>query len=507
VRRKIMKNLENKVLAVIDIGAHSMRLEIAEISPDQEIKTLETLSQPIPIGRDVFTKGMIKPENFFLAGKIMKNFVKVMSEYNVSSFRAIATSAVREAINKDIFIDRIFIESGIKVESLDSSEEIRLIYLSLKKNIIKNNIKDALIAMIGTGASHICLYQDGLLKKAESFRMGTIRIYEELGQPLSKSSVMIDDIVDSLVDLLLRSFSKIPPCLIAVGATPRAMLRMTRNKINCELDILSISDFENISRIAELDSPEKIASRFAISDLDAIGLLPCCDILSNLLTVSKANSIYIPETNTREAIIEEMLREKSDEDPFTSDIISCAKFLGEKFSYDSKHAEAVAKYALEIFDEMKEIHRLGAKERLLLHIAAILHDIGQFLNNRQHHKHSYYLIKNSQIPGLSINDTELVAMIARYHRRGLPKKSQPEYMQLESFERVIIAKLASILRVADALDRSHNTKFNKLGIKIEDNRVILSPDTIAMDLAAEALALKAKSDLFSETYGMKVEFA
>jgi len=502
-----MKNSENKVLAVIDIGAHSMRLEIAEISPQQKIKTLETLSQPtIPIGRDVFTKGIIKAENFALAAKIMKDFAKVMSEYNISSYRAIATSAVREATNKDIFIDRIFIESGIKIEALDSSEEIRLIYLSLK-NIIRDKINNALIAMIGTGSSHICLYQNGLLKKAESFRIGTIRIYEELGQPLSKSTVVIDDIVDSLSELLLRSFSEIPPCLIAVGSTPRAMLHIINKSSNRELDILSISDFKQISKIAELKKPEKIASEFTISDLDAVGLLPCCDILSNLLKISKADSIYIPETNTREAIIEEMLREKTDEDPFTQDIISCAKSLGEKFYYDSKHAETVAKYALEIFDEMKHIHRLTEKERLLLHIAAILHDIGQFLNNRQHHKHSYYLIKNSQIPGLSMNDTEIVAMIARYHRRGLPKKSHPEYMQLESFERVIIAKLAAILRIADALDRSHNAKFNKLRIKVENNRIIFSPDTMAMEQTAEILALKAKSDLFAETYGMKVEFS
>lgn len=499
------KKTRNKVFAVIDIGAHSMRLEIAQTDKSGGFKILETLSQNIPIGRDVFSKGFIKPENFTLASKILKDFALLMKDYGVSSYRAVATSAVREALNKDIFVDRVFHDSGIRIETLDSSEEIRLIYLSLKK-VIRGKIDDALIAMIGTGASHICLLRGGVLKKAESFRMGTLRIYEELGQPISKSAVVLDDIVDSVVDLLLRAFSELPRSLVAVGSTPRSLLKISHKISSSDRDIISFAEFYSILKIVELNSPEKLANDFKISDIDAVGLLPCCDILSNLLKASGADSIFVPDTNTREAILEQMMRSSKIDDPFEQEIISCSHFLGEKFAYDKKHAEAVSKYSLKIFDRMKSIHGLGRKERLLLHVAAILHDVGQFLNNRQHHKHSYYLIRNSQIPGLGENDVNLAAVVARYHRRGSPKKSHQEYIQLDSTERVVVSKLAAILRVADALDRSHNAKFENFEIKIEPGKMIICPDAMAMDLAAEVMALKSKSDLFNDIYGIKVEF-
>jgi exopolyphosphatase/guanosine-5'-triphosphate,3'-diphosphate pyrophosphatase len=260
-------------------------------------------------------------------------------------------------------------------------------------------------------------------------------------------------------------------------------------------------------KIVEHSSPDKLASEYAISDLNAVGLLPCCEILSHLVNVSGAEAIFIPENNMRDAIIEDMLKRKSSSDPFDSEIFSCTEFLGEKFNYDRKHADAVSKYALEIFSSMKKIHGLKKRDRLLLRVASILHDVGQFLNNRQHHKHSYYLIKNSQIPGLSSNELELVAVIARYHRRGLPKASNVEYMQLEGEERVKVSKLAAILRVADALDRSHNSKFGTLNISFNSGRMIMAPDSKSMDISTESLALKSKSDLFIETYGIKPEFA
>ncbi len=502
------KGRQPDTLSVIDIGAHSIRMEIAEPSPGGGMNVLETLSQPVPIGKDVFTKGRIKADKFILVAKILRDYRKVMADYSVSSCRAIATSAVREALNKDIFIDRMLKETGIRVEALDSSEEIRLIYLSMR-NLLRGrlgNPKDSVIAMIGTGSSHVCLFEDGMLRKAESFRMGTIRIYEELGQPISKSAMVIDDIVDSIVELLLRSFPKLPGSLVAVGSAPRSLLKMAGRDGSDGVDAISRDDLERLSRTVERTPPDKLAGEYGMSDLDALGLLPCCEILSGLMKASGAGAVLIPETNTRDAIIEDMLRRKSEDDPFEPEIVSCAKFLGEKFCYDGKHAVAVSRYCLEIFDAMKSVHGLGRRDRLLLDVAATLHDAGQFLNNRQHHKHSHYLIRNSQIPGLSSNEMEIVAVVARYHRRGLPKTSHPEYIQLDSAERVKVLKLAAILRVADALDRSHNGKFGSLNLRFAEGRMIICPDAMTMDMASETMALRAKSDLFDETYGIKVEF-
>jgi exopolyphosphatase/guanosine-5'-triphosphate,3'-diphosphate pyrophosphatase len=500
-------------LAVIDIGAHSIRMEIAQVDEAGGFSTLEALSLPIPIGRDVFTKGKIGSENFVLAVKILKDFSTKIREYGISCFRAVATSAVREAANKHIFLDRIRQECGIEIEVLDSSEEIRIMYLSLK-NALGGRLKtvnDALICIIGTGASHICLVQGGLLRKAESFRMGTLRIYEELGQPLSKSSGIIDDIVDSLVDFLSKSFPDKPEYLIAVGATPRALASMNAGaagEAGSELRVVSREAFNSLNKQITDATPEKLVEKYNFSDITAFGLLPCCEIIENLFRTTQAESLIIPNLDTRDALFEEILRAESVAgDPFAEEIISCADYLGKKFTYDAEHAGAVSRYALEIFDAMQKFHGIGSRGRLLLNVAGILHDVGQFLNNRQHHKHSYYLIKNSQLPGINSDELDVVAAVARYHRRGLPKSSNPEYTQLDAPSRVLVSKLAAILRVADALDRSHNAKFANLKISFDRRKMLIKADSRSLDTNSEVFALKSKSDLFFEVYGIKPELA
>jgi exopolyphosphatase/guanosine-5'-triphosphate,3'-diphosphate pyrophosphatase len=497
----------NKTIAVIDIGAHSIRMEIAQAAESGKYSTLEALSVAVPIGRDVFTKGKIGAANLNLIVKILKDFVHKIKEYDISSFRVVATSAVREALNKDIFTDRIRYECGMEVEVLDSSEEIRLIYLSLKNLLGKrlNKEDNTLIAIIGTGSSHLCLLQKGIMKKAESFRMGTIRLYEETGQSMNKGMEVIDDIVDSVFDFLTESFFSCRlDSVIVVGAAPRALASIRKNAELGEVEMLGKDDFFKIWKDLSNISVEGIVEKYKISDLSATSILPCCEIFEHLFQMSGVSSLMIPETNTRDAIFEEMSRtQKNLPDSFADEIISCADYLGQKFIYDKEHADMVAKYALEIFDAMKKIHGVDEKGRLLLHAAAILHDIGQFLNNRQHHKHSYYLIKNSQLPGISQDELNIIAAIARYHRRAVPRDSHPEYMQLDAPSRVLVSKMAAIIRVADALDRSHNAKFAKLNISFEKDSMLINAESKNFDTTSEYLALDSKSDLFIDIYGMK----
>ncbi|HBC85843.1 MAG TPA: hypothetical protein DCZ94_02700 [Lentisphaeria bacterium] len=509
---KIQKKDGKTLFSVIDLGSHSVRMEIVQISADGNCEVLENVSNVIPIGRDVFTNSTISPESTALVAKILCDYQKIMKGYGVESFKAVATSAVREADNRDLFLERIEHLSGIRLDVLEASEEVRLIYLAVKDTLEKKyplSKQDAVICIIGTGSTHIVLVQDGKVSSAESFRIGTLRLYEEIGTATGgkKAKDIIDIFVGCVVDDISKNYpkSKKPSLFVAVGAPVRALLG-TFSGEKQEQRILSVSKkaLETVrASVAGIPS-EKLAETYKLSDLIAQSLEPCCDILEHFIEITDAQKLYVPMISTRDAMIDEVSRELAGkEDPFIPDIISSAEFLGEKYSYDAGHARCVTDIALSIFDAMQPVHGIKGNGRLLFEVAGILHDIGQYVNNRQHHKHSYYLISNSQLPGISPDDLEVVAMISRYHRRGLPKESHLEYMALPSDKRVLVNKLAGILRVADALDRSHSHKIRNIKASYDNENLTIKTNA-SFDLTLEGMEMKKKDNLFYETFGLRV---
>ena len=225
----------------------------------------------------------------------------------------------------------------------------------------------------------------------------------------------------------------------------------------------------------------------------------------SFLNATKIDKLIIPLISTRDAIINDFINEISNvEDPFAPHLESCVKTLGEKYKYDSIHAEAVTQAALIIFDKTKYLHGQHIKSRKLLQIAATLHDIGIFVNTRRHHKHSYYLIRNSQIPGVVEKEREIIAATARYHRRAFPKDSHMEYSFLSEEARVTVTFLAAILRIADALIFAHNLKI--VDIKLNYRKQLLQ---ITLDgptnLILEIWISRKKADLFKEIFGFKIQ--
>ena len=502
-------------IAVIDAGAHSIRLEIVQQSRDGELETLESLTYPVPFGRDVFVKGSVSPENILLTSKILTDFSAKMKEYGVTRHKAIATSAIREATNRDLFLSTVKNVSGIDLEVLEAPEEIRLIYLAVK-NAFSGRInlenKSALLCIIGTGATHICTILNGRLKSSETLRIGTLRIYEEIGQSLSlkKSVDIVDTFTARAVETVVKHhFEDRPPDIfIAAGASVR-MLANIENKGMTEEVLSSISrkKLKSLNDIATGNAPEKLVEKYGISDSIAQSLAPCSEILENFFEITKADKLIVPSVSTRDAIIEEFLRDiGGDADPFVSDMISSAEFLGEKYKSDREHSNNVTANSLRLFDELKDIHWIPDRGRLLLQIAAILHDIGQFVNNRQHHKHACYLIANSPLPGITPRELNVIAATARYHRRGKPKTSHPEYMSLLPEDRVLVSKLAAILRVADSLDHSNVQRITSFDVEYDESNVKIIVKG-SYDLTIEQLELKKRGDLFADVFGRKVKLS
>ena len=214
-------------------------------------------------------------------------------------------------------------------------------------------------------------------------------------------------------------------------------------------------------------------------------------------------SVLVTNVNLRDGLLTEMADSDAWSKEFSKQIIRSAMDLGRKFNYDEAHAVHVAQLCSTLFHQLREEHQLSPRYEVILHVAALLHEIGLFVSNRSYHKHSLYLIRNSELFGLGKKDLLLAALVARYHRRASPQPTHEGYAMLDRDERVAVAKMAAILRVADALDESRSQRIHEISIEREGDRLVISVPMVE-DLSLENLALKQNGLLFEETFGTPV---
>ena len=496
-------------VGVIDIGAHSIRLEIAQLQEDGSIETLERLSHHVPLGADVFTNGSISDSNIRLVGQILGDFARVLAEYGVEHRKAIATSAVREAENRDIFLHRVSRASGIELQILYGPEESRLMFMAVRNalggrfGLARHN---AIIFTVGTGASLISFSENGCLTSAETVRLGTLRLMEELEGAVSYTRLreIIDPFVAAVVNGIARiSSGERPGVFVGVGSTVRALVSIEGRSRTSEVRTMSRNRFQQVfGQIAGV-SAQDLADRHGLPLTLAHSLEPCCNMLHHFFEITDASRLIVPMVTTRDALIRDFVREiAGEEDGFIPQILSVAAHIACKYNCDLAHHRCVAQLATTLFDQLTGLHGMAPRARLLLEVAAYLHDVGMFVSSREHHRHSYYLVRNCEIPGISPNEQELLATISRYHRRSLPCAQHPEYTSLAHEDRILVSKLAAILRVADALDRCHQGKITDLQVVLEEERVVLKASCTG-DLTLEQWGLRRKSDLFEAVFGLK----
>jgi len=211
--------------------------------------------------------------------------------------------------------------------------------------------------------------------------------------------------------------------------------------------------------------------------------------------------IEIPRVGVREGLLEDMARslERGLRPPDRTQVITSARLLGRKYDYDAEHAQTVCRFAVELFDAMKSLHKLGSDERVLLEVAALLHDIGYYIGTADHHKNTWYLINASPLVGVDESEKAVIALVTRYHTRALPKASHKEFMDLSPKRRRTVVMLASILRLAEALDREHGNKVQKLKVTLRKKKVYLMLRGEG-DLLLEKWALNYGAPLFEKSF-------
>jgi exopolyphosphatase/guanosine-5'-triphosphate,3'-diphosphate pyrophosphatase len=252
---------------------------------------------------------------------------------------------------------------------------------------------------------------------------------------------------------------------------------------------------------------DQILDRYRLPQPDAETLIPALLAYRELLLETVAQQVTVPDASLRLGLLLDLAREGDGQgfEDLRRQVLASATALGEKYRFDANHARKVADIAIRLFDQLRSEHGLTDRHRMLLEVAALLHDIGNYVNMRGHHKHTWYLLSVSDIFGLSQDDMGIVANVARYHRRACPSKSHLPYMALDREARIDVNKLSAILRLANALDADHLQKVKDVRLLTEEGDWVLEVEG-AGDLTMERLASIARADYLTEVFGRKVTF-
>ena len=506
-----------ETVAVVDIGASAVRLVVAELAAGRQPFVVEEVVRGVSLGKDTFSTGRIGSGAMEAALHALEGFKRIMDEHRASRYRAVATSAVREASNADTFLDRVQVRTGLQVDVIDVSEESRLVYLAVRDCLAGHpalSASHALLVEVGGGSADITLLEGDRPKYSGVYALGSVRLRQGLRHWAGDRERRVRLLARNIGNVVRDIDRDIPmhsaEYMIALGGDVRLAAQELVDAPEGSLSEVPRDAFVEFCGRVEKLAEEEITDRFGLSPGDAEALVPALLVYRALLLETSAKGLTVPPASLRDGLLADMTEPPGSGRPdsladFGRQVLASAEALGEKYRHDAVHARAVAHLAARLFDELKDEHGLDARDRLLLEVAAVLHNIGVFVGLRAHHKHAQYLIQASDIFGLSSDDRAIIANVARYHRRGLPQQSHLPYMALDRTERVRVNKLSALLRIANALDAEHSQKVQDLHVKAADGVWLLEVEGVG-DLAMERMKVEARADLFHDVFGRSLSW-
>ncbi len=505
---------KSNIKAVIDVGSVSVRMDVVQVTPEGEIKPLDSLYQSVQLGRDTFNGGRIKRNSIEQCVSAFRSFTAVLLEYGAdleNDVTAVATSAVREARNCDTFLERLYVATGIWVQPIDGATVNRLTFLGVWPQIrdrAKLLQKNICILEIGGGSTDLLELQDGAVRFSRSYRFGSYR-FREMVSKLGISKQAEIEVARNEIHSLLRSIDtdlgevRRRKLILMGGEIRFAARRLHPEWSGSSLLTLNVSTLRKMATEYFPMNAEDVASRHDLP-LEEAQILGFSLLAYTLIAEHfSLKQVMLSGASLRSGLLAEAASSVRWRDDFERQIISSARQIAEKYNCETNHVDCVEKLAMMIYHEMQPEHKLPPHYAVLLRVAAILHDCGRFISLSSHHKHSQYLIQNSDLFGLSRDDIKIVAMTARYHRRAEPKPTHPDYNALSRDEKLTLNKLAAMLRVADALDNLHTQDVVNCIVERKESELRFRFNS-ANDLNAARLALREKARLFEQIFGIAV---
>lgn len=505
-------NLRSMRLAAIDLGTNSVHMVIADVTGDGHLQVVDRVKQTVRLGRGVFLTGQLAKPAMDLAVQSLANFRRLLEFRKVDRVRAVATSAVREASNGPSFIARIRRRTGIEAEIIPGAEEARLIFLAARHALALKNGPPCLLVDVGGGSVELVLSRGGESLWMRSLKLGVARMTERF---LTRDPPGVTQVRDMEIHLeremgeLLRDARKhkVERAIGTSGTinTLIAMARAARGEEGGRLHGASASAGE-IARIRRKLLKSKQGERLELPGMDAkrADLMPAAGILADfILKGSGARKLVACTWALREGVLLELagLAHRGASGAVRRHSVNA---LARKFAGADPHGPQVARLALAFFDAVAPALGLAPESRELLEYASLLHDIGHHIDHDRHNRHSYYLITSADLLGFEPWEIEVMALVSRGHRSQGARLDSPEMRALAAEKRLQVRGLAAILRVADALDRSH------FGV-VKDIRVHLLPGRLAVELDCgtepadlEFWTCQRRTDLLSKLLGRPI---
>jgi exopolyphosphatase/guanosine-5'-triphosphate,3'-diphosphate pyrophosphatase len=511
-------------IAALDIGSNSLHLVVVETDKEKPFRVLASGKEMVRLGRSAARDRLLSEAAMERAVVAIRKFRSTAEAHGAREFIAVATSAVRDAANRYEFIERVAEETGVHVDILSGVEEARLIALAVSFRQRQRRKERMLVIDIGGGSTELAVTQNDEPAALVSLKLGAVRMTEQMvtTDPISDkqlrrlrselraiAAARAPEIKEAGFDICFGTSGTINALgLIAMQRHIKAAAR-SRSTRRSEATIT----FEEVCAInrelVELPIDER-AQIAALSRARAEIIVAGGQILEAAMETLGVDELSVCDWALREGVvIAHLLRSgatittspaRLERDPSLRGALA----LAAHYQVDLKHSHRAAYLAQQMFDDLLALHKLGSEHRRLLAAAAILHDIGYFVSHTSHHKHSAYLIENSDWTGFTASELAIIANVARYHRSTTPKARHPYYAALTAEDREVVRKLAAILRVADALDRDHEGRVRSLSCEIGETTVRLTA-VCSRESETALWRVEERADLFHAEFGRQIE--
>ncbi len=511
-------------LAAIDIGSNSIKLAVVDAAASDSFAVLARERDVVRLGHETLRNGHLAPSAIERAAICIKRFRSIAEARGAETIIAIATASVREANNSTEFIAEVERQTGIRVEILSGIEEARLIGLAASQGCAVRGATNINID-IGGGSTEISVFRDGVPLSLFSVKVGAVAMTERFiltDPPKSKEMTSLRTEIRAAFERPARELrggkwqqaTGTSGTVLAVGAVLRSRIttdseRKSQAAQPAEAEIV-------LSRLSRLNitlgnlNLEERRGLPGISSQRSEIIIAGGQILEGAMRALGINLVRTCDSALREGVIIDRLRELEAESrppmpDFSDQKLRGVHAVGRRFGYEEAHSRQVARLAEKIFDFLAPSEDLTRHQRTLLSAAALLHDVGYHIAHESHHKHALYLIRNSELTGFSEAERAVIANVARYHRGSQPKERHPEYTSLNAADRETVCQLGAIVRVADALDRSHDNRVSNL-------RCTRDGDTVSIEIRSslncenELSEAERKRDMFEQAFQCNLTF-
>lgn len=488
---------------------------IARATSPHSLVELATERASVRLGHNAFTRHQLDGETIAGAARAFREFRHVMDRHHVAVYRAVATSAAREARNRHTLLERIRRKSGLELEVISGAEEARLVRAAVLA-ALGPGLSPRLIFDLGGGSLELNFLRDGRVERSLAFPLGAVRLMETYGLDGAISEDAFSRLRHHILSLL-RSAMPSPPSLagalaVACGGNAEALAQLAPAPRVGGMATLNLRLLrERLWHILERDVPGRMKSFGVRRDrAEVMGI--AATVLTTLGGWLNLRSLVVPGVGVREGVLLELLAaqysppESVEARERARVLLNGARWFARRLQYDMKHAEQVRRLAVSLFDQFRPMHRLAPELRLVLELAAVVHDVGHFVSRKSHHRHGEYLVRNGEIPGLGGWRRDMVACLVRYHNsKSDPQSDHKVYEALETRRRRQVRVLTSFLRLAEKLASDHQGAVQQVEVDVDGRNAIFRIQVRGgthLDLAG----LARKAGLFEREFRLKAVF-